>query len=201
MDATKKPPPVDWQEKIHGFLKPEEDKPEHFAAIGRLVTAFNGIEVVLNWILRSLLGADTKVGRAIVGGMRANDMLAAIKRVAKATERSDEDLKKLDDLQQNIKAMKDIRDHAAHRIWAVAERQMAFTNHHLSRFEQSAEVDIYTIEELNDVARYAPYLSERALELFPDAIARIPGDKLPSREKPLPLRTHNQTQEKDPHRG
>jgi hypothetical protein len=78
-------PRSEWTEKLHGFLDPADDKPEHFAAIGRLITAFNGIDVILNMILRHQLGAETKIGRAIIGAMRTGDMLASIKRLAKVT--------------------------------------------------------------------------------------------------------------------
>jgi hypothetical protein len=51
-------PRSEWTEKLHGFLDPADDKPEHFAAVGRLITAFNGIDVILNMILRHQLGAS-----------------------------------------------------------------------------------------------------------------------------------------------
>jgi hypothetical protein len=190
--------PAGWQEKIHGFLKPEEDKPEHFAAIGRLITAFNGIEVVLNWLLRGILGADTKIGRAIVGGMRGGDMLAAIKRVAVATGMTDDKLKELDQLQQDIQTLRDVRDHAAHRIWAANGRVIAFSNYHHARKVESADVAFYTIDELNELARYAPYLSERAMDLFPEAVLRVEGDRLPPRDIPARLRNRDQNQGKPP---
>lgn len=46
-----------WQEKLHGFIgENDTDKTEHLAAIGRIITAFNGIEVMLNSILRGQIG-------------------------------------------------------------------------------------------------------------------------------------------------
>jgi hypothetical protein len=95
-----------WQEKIHGFLDPADDKPEYFAAIGRLITAFNGIDVILNMILRHQLGAETKIGRAIIGTMRTGDMLASIKRLAKVTGMDSE---RLAELEHFIRISTDLR--------------------------------------------------------------------------------------------
>jgi hypothetical protein len=58
-----------WTEKIHGFLGPKDDKPKHFASIGRLITGFNGVEVIIAWILRCLVGSDDEIGRVLTGGM------------------------------------------------------------------------------------------------------------------------------------
>lgn len=188
MVKARRKSPTGWEELIHGFLDPDEDKPEHFAAIGRLITAFNGLEVILGWILRGQLGGD-KVARAVVGGMRGGDILSAIKRAAKARALPEQTLATLDDLVQDVQSVRDIRDHLGHRIWAVKERQMAFTNYHQVRFVESAEVAIYSIDELVDIARYIPYLSERALNLFPETIIRADDFELPSREKPARLKS------------
>lgn len=186
-----------WQEKLHGFLDPAEDKPEHFAAIGRLITAFNGVDVILNMILRYQIGAETQVGRAIIGGMRTGDMLAAIQRLAKLREMTDAQLDELEALRQDIAAFKNVRDNVAHKVWAIRGEQMSFSNAHVSRFQDSAEFDIYAVSELNDLARYAPYLSERALALFPGAIYY--GGKLPSRGKPALLQKKDRNQDKSRH--
>jgi hypothetical protein len=146
----------EWEERIHGFLKPEEDKPEHFAAVGRLITAFNGIDVILNMVLRSQLVTEPKVGRAIIGGMRTGDMLSAIKRLAKVSDMDEGTFKDLERLCQDIENLKSIRDDAAHKVWAVRGREMSFSNYYISRLEGAAEFITYTIDELNDLARYAP---------------------------------------------
>lgn len=193
MAKVRRPSPTGWEERIHGFLEPDDDKPEQFAAIGRLITAFNGVEVILAWIVRAQIG-DNKVSRAITGGMRGGDTIAAIKRAAKARSLPDDTLIALDQLAQDIQALRDIRDYVAHRIWAVNGRQMAFTNYHHARFVESADVAIYTIDELNELARYAPYLSERALDLFPETITRAGDYKLPLRDKPARLKSKDQPQ-------
>jgi hypothetical protein len=176
-----------WQEKIHGFLDPADDKPEHFAAIGRLITAFNGIDVILNMILRHQINADTKIGRAIIGGMRTDDMLSSIKRVANLTRLDEERLAQLDELHQDIRAFKDIRDNLAHRVWAVRNEEMCFTNYYTGRRMDVADFEIYTIAELNELARYAPHLSERALKLFPEATPQGDDYKFTPRAKPARL--------------
>ncbi len=187
----------EWTEKIHGFLDPADDRPEHYAAVGRLVSAFNGVDAILNWVLRYQIGADTKKGRAIIGGMRTVDMLSAIKRLAMVTGMAADEFAVLEELHRQIIALKSIRDNVAHKIWAVRGEEMSFSNAHVSRFEDSAEFDVYTVAELNELARYAPHLSERALDLFPNTIAR--GGRLPSREIPLHLRPAEKTRTKAPH--
>ena len=129
-----------WAEKIHGFLGPAEDRPRHFAAIGRLVTAMNGIDAVLNWILRAQLSADTQIGRAIVGGMRTIDMLSAIKRVAQVTGMPKPDFAVLEELHREIEILKSVRDDVAHRIWSVRGEKMSFSNAHVSRHEDFSRV-------------------------------------------------------------
>ena len=184
-----------WQTKLHGFLD-DADKTENFAAIGRLITAFNGIDVILNLILRSQLSTETKIGKAIIGGMRTGDMLAAIKRLAKVTNMTTTDFAKLEEVHQDINALKDIRDDAAHKVWEVNGQQMAFTNVFVARTEESQEVTLYSVEELNELARYAPHLSERCLQLFPDCLTLERSYKFSSREKPARLRTQDQNQGK-----
>jgi hypothetical protein len=185
--------PSEWQEKIHGFLDPADDKPEHYAAIGRLVTAFNGIDAVLNWILRKQLGTDTAIARTIVGGMRTVDMLSAIKRVARLSNMEESRFKEWERLETDITEFKKIRDDAAHRIWAVKGNEFAFSNVHIARSDDAAEIRTCTVNEINDLARYARYLSERALDLFPDTVGRS-QERLPSRERPrlLPARVKSQ---------
>ena len=178
----------EWTEKLHGFLDPADDKPEHFAAIGRLITAFNGIDVILNMILRHQLGAETKIGRAIIGAMRTGDMLASIKRLAKVTGMDDERLAELEALHQDINGLKDIRDDLAHKVWAVRGNEMSFSNAHVSRYLHEADFEIYTIDELNELARYAPHLSERALNIFPGAVSRAGDYKFVPKENPARLR-------------
>jgi hypothetical protein len=178
-------PKTEWSEKIHGFLDPADDKPEHYAAIGRLVSAFNGIDAILNWVLRYQLGAETKRGRAVIGGMRTGDMLSAIKRLAIVNGMDKATFAALEELHRQIDVLKCVRDDVAHKIWAVRGEEMSFSNSHVSRLEDSADFSIYTITELNELARYAPYLSERMLNFFPGTIAR--GGPLPSRDIPARL--------------
>ena len=154
-----------WQEKIHGFLDRADDKPEHFAAIGRLITAFNGIDVILNMILRHQLNADKN--RSGGNWWNANRRYAVLnqQRIANVTGMDQERLAELDELHQDIRALKDIRDDLAHKVWAVRNDEMSFTNYYVSRRVDVADFEIYTIAELNELARYAPHLSERALIL------------------------------------
>jgi hypothetical protein len=65
---------------------------------------------------------------------------------------------------------------------------MAFTNYYVSRRVDVADIEIYTIEELNELARYAPHLSERALNLFPGVAYQVGDYKFIPREKPARLR-------------
>jgi hypothetical protein len=184
-----------WREKIHGFLEPEEDQPEHFAAIGRLVTAFNGIDVILNLILRSQLGVETKVGRAVIGGMRTGDMLSSLRRLARVQGKQTEWFEQFEDLRSDIQSLKNIRDDVAHKIWAVNERQMQFSNSYVAREDELIERTVYTVEEINELACYAPHLSERALDLFPGTVSP-PIGKLPSRDKPARLQSQDQNRGK-----
>lgn len=182
----------EWEEKIHGFLDPADDRPEHFAAIGRLITAFNGLDVILNMILRYQLGAESAIGRAIIGGMRTGDMLSAIQRLAKLRDMTPDQLSELEELGQDIAALKNIRDYVAHKVWAINGDQMSFSNYYVSRSQSSADISVYTVSELNDLARYTPYLSERAGNLFPGTFFQ--DGSLPSREKPARLRSQDRTQ-------
>ncbi len=175
----------EWQEKLHGFISENDtDKTEHLAAIGRIVTAFNGIEVMLNQILRGQIGGDAKKARLLVGAMRLKDMMDGLRRLVALAEWPTEQTQKLEELFRQINALKLVRDDVAHRVWAVRGREMSFSTAHVSRREDSAEFAIYTIDELNELARYAPALSMRALDLFPDTMFRAgqpPSPPMPER--------------------
>jgi hypothetical protein len=69
------------------FEEPEGDLPEHYAAIGRLVTGFSRIEHALNGVVRTLLGLPEELARAMTGEMRAGDLMATIKRILEAQDR------------------------------------------------------------------------------------------------------------------
>jgi hypothetical protein len=83
----------EWDEKLHGFIgEGDTDMTEHLAAIGRMVTAFNGIEVMLNQILRSQIGGDEKKARLIVGGnasQRHDGCPKATRLIGRLAERED----------------------------------------------------------------------------------------------------------------
>jgi hypothetical protein len=172
-----------FRERIHGFLEPDNDMPDHFAAVGRVVTAFNGIDVILNIILRAQLGVETKIGRAVIGGMRTGDMLSAIRRLAKAQGKDGAWLAEYERVRKDIQTFKDIRDDVAHKIWAVADRQMRFSNSYVARDDDGIETEIYSIDDLNALARYAARLSEEMLNLFPGTATPLDGTTTP-RERP-----------------
>lgn len=66
---------------------------------------------------------------------------------------------------------------------------MSFSNYYVSKFEDSAESVHLTIEEVNELARYAPHLSAKMLEFFPDVEWRDPSDRpKPSPRMPARLR-------------
>jgi hypothetical protein len=114
-------------------------------------------------------------------------MLASIKRLAKVTGMDAERLAELDILHQDINRLKEIRDDLAHKVWAVRGNEMSFSNAHVSRYLREADFEIYTIDELNELARYAPHLSERALNIFPGAVSRGGDYRFLPKEKPARL--------------
>jgi hypothetical protein len=65
---------------------------------------------------------------------------------------------------------------------------MAFSNYYVSRRIDVTDIEIYTIEELNELARYAPHLSQRALKLFPETAPQGSGYAFQPRKKPARLR-------------
>jgi hypothetical protein len=183
-----------WQEKLHGFVDPQDDKTEQLAAIGRLVTAMNGIDVILTRLLMKQFKKPV-VGRAMIGGMRTGDMLSSLKRIAKVTRMSPARQKKLESVCQDIESYKTIRDDVAHKIWAFSSQgRMGFSNAHVSRFEDSANIAIYTHTELNELASYARYLSLEIARVFPRAFPMI--GQLPSRNRPALLDRKDQNQNK-----
>src|SRR4051794_36290094 len=75
------------------FAEPANDLPEHYASIGRLITAFSKIERALNEVIRSVIGQHAGAGlseqmsRALTGEMRAGDLVAQLRRLLDARER------------------------------------------------------------------------------------------------------------------
>jgi hypothetical protein len=64
------------------FSEPSGDLPDHYASIGRLITGFSNIERALNEVIRAVIGQEARAGlteqmsRALVGEMRASDLMA-----------------------------------------------------------------------------------------------------------------------------
>jgi hypothetical protein len=174
------------------FEEPDGDLPEHYAAIGRLITSFSTIEHALNQVLRTLLGLSEEVGRAVIGEMRAGDLMAALTRVLEARARdeiiaqsekgariSPEALRKaianreaehatnpirvaMRQLFDEIRRLKIIRDDIAHRRFYVGGREMVFTNADTARSLLTTQYNSYSIEDLNDLTIYAKRLAARS---------------------------------------
>ena len=71
-------------EKREPFKFPVGPLPDHYAAIGRLITSFSMIEGRLNEIMRGFLGLPDEIGRLVTGEMRTDDLMSALRRIAKA---------------------------------------------------------------------------------------------------------------------
>lgn len=125
--------------------------------------------------------------------MRFGDMVDALRKLATLASWPSEKLEELSELFRQIQTLKIVRDDVAHRVWAVCGNEMSFSNFHTSRREDSAEFAIYTIAELNELARYAPVLSIQALDLFPETMPK--SGQPPSR--PIPARLRKIESKKD----
>jgi hypothetical protein len=124
----------------------------HHAAIGRLVSDFVRIEEYLHYLLRLMLDIDDTVARAIVGQGRASDLITTIRRVAKIKHGQHQELMTaMENTFEKISALKDRRDHVAHRLFAVRGYEMAFHNSASARV-LPPEFIVYTVAEINDYA-------------------------------------------------
>ena len=68
-------------EKREPFKFPVGPLPDHYAAIGRLITSFSMIEGRLNEIMRGFLGLPDEIGRLVTGEMRTDDLMSALRRL------------------------------------------------------------------------------------------------------------------------
>jgi hypothetical protein len=157
------------------FDEPKGDLPDHYASIGRLVTGFSNIERALNEVIRAVIGQHAGAGlteqmsRALVGEMRAGELMATLKRVLEARER---DAAKggaakppkpdaMEPLFREIGELKLVRDRIAHHRFFVLDRRMLFTNADTARSQPAAQANMYCVEELNEMAGYARRLTDR----------------------------------------
>jgi hypothetical protein len=171
------------------FDEPTGDLPEHYAAIGRLITSFSNIERALNDVLRTVVNLSQEMGRAVTGEMRAADLIAALRRVVKARELDAITAQRevppnpdaMDPLFTEIGNLKVIRDHIAHHRFLVRERELLFINMDTARNTTAVQFNRYSVEELNEMAEYAGRLASRVYLLrgalmLETAVARMTRD-------------------------
>jgi hypothetical protein len=104
----------------------------------------------------------------------------------------------MDHLFDEIRRLKSVRDHIAHRRFYVCQRQMAFTNSETARSLIQEEYDLYSIDELNDFARYAAHLTSRAnLILNPEAVKHAVAQGVPFLEIPPRLQKERNRRGRD----
>lgn len=183
----------------NAFSTPEGELPEHYAAIGRLIVCFAGIERALVEILREIIGVSYETAHALTGEMRARDAIQMFVRVLDARRRDAlianpetgspitieelaallENLQRGDPLPQlkekaqppnravmrqlfnEIERLNKVRDDIAHRHMLVRGREMSFSNARTARTPERLSFTRYSIDDLNDMARYAEKLTER----------------------------------------
>lgn len=138
---------------LDGFGVTTGDQPEHYAAIGRLITAFGKVEICIHDAVFKLLGINVRAGRLVSGAQRYSDNVRLVRDLAKMC-----DLLHSDVLNRGLdhgNRLKLIRDIIAHRTWAFREREMAFSSFWTSRTMSNEDVEVYSIEYLNTVADHA----------------------------------------------
>jgi hypothetical protein len=157
------------------FDEAKGELPEHYASIGRLITALSNIERALNAVLRSVIGQHVGAGlseemsRALTGEMRAGELITHLRRLLEARERDaaiagaarPPKPDAMEPLFKEIQDLKLVRDRVAHHRFFVRERAMIFTNADTARSTPAAQFNLYSVEELNEMAEYAGRLTAR----------------------------------------
>ena len=182
------------------FEEPKSDLIEHYASIGRLITSFSNIERQLSIQLRELIGITELTGRALTGEMRATDACSTIRRILTAQWQDlmlgqrttiviSHESKVMDQLFIEISTLKEIRDLVAHQRFFVKENRMAFTNYDTARTLAATKMQFYSVDDLNEFAKYADRLAKRT------SLLRLPY--LPEAAEPSLLEIPAQLRPKD----
>ena len=138
---------------------------EHFAAIGRFILTFSGIEIAMVRLFRDLLNVPDLVAMALQGDGRPASSAKLIRRLFDLAYPDDERAKRLQGILADIAALKVIRDNLAHRPFACRGERMAFFGG-LTAKTFSFDCDFYSVEELLEGAEFADLLSEGLADLI-----------------------------------
>ena len=151
-----------------GFRAIEDGDVEHFAAIGRLILAMStNVDGNLKTLLQFQLGIHDDVARrALLGEMRMDSVVAAIRRIATSQRVDALILKELFSVLEEVQLLRQVRDILAHRECMVAGDKLAFHNANHAKAEAAIDVDIYSISDLNELSAYATRIRYRIMSLF-----------------------------------
>ena len=156
--------------------KPINDKnSKHFSVIGKIIISVSmHIDSKLNFCLRSQVddsGAD--VMRAMVGQMRAGDMMQSIRRIAISRNISKTIIASIDDLFKEISVFHNIRDNLAHGQCWVSGSSIIFHNIFSAKSDDNIKLVSYSIAELTELYKYFQYLGYKIDSILANLIPKF----------------------------
>lgn len=144
-------------DKVHGRFE-GEIKDEHYVAIGQLITAFASVEIAITSYYRDLVGLPYRVAMEIAGDGRASTLMTTIKRILPLIRNDHLVEGRVTTVLSDIASVKKVRDHVAHRPFAVDGNKMAFFNSFTAR-NLSGDIAVYTLDDIKECCEFCSSLS------------------------------------------
>jgi len=151
-----------------GFRPIGDGDVEHFAAIGRFIHSMStSVDNTLKVLLQFQLGIDDDIGRrALLGEMRTENVIAAIKLIASQQSLEQTVTQELASVLDEVAKLRPIRNVLAHRECMVAGDKLAFHNATHAKAEARIDISIYSLSDLNEFSVSATHLRFRIMSLF-----------------------------------
>jgi hypothetical protein len=182
-----------FRELLNKFQKPEDE--EHYAELGRFITAFAHAENSLHILARRLSGMSDTKARTVFGGMNLNDLVERVRAMMLVDNIDKATYDDIDVCLVQLKIIAERRHRLVHRSSMYLDGRIVVTNVMTAKSLPATEVDFEHIELsklLCDCLAIGIRLG-RALDPSSKAPTSVYA---PWKYKPAPIKAPKQTKKK-----
>lgn len=163
-------------------MKLSDPSSKHYETLGLFIGDFSHLEVAIHAYCRFALGIDDNLSRALIGQPKVTDFLSTFKYAAMALKASDEYMRHLEFLSNEVSQVNAIRSVITHKPFLQTEDgSFQFYDRHTTRNVQKSLLYTCSIKQVGDCIAWLTVLRSVAMGL--KAIDGKYLQPLPSRGK------------------
>lgn len=131
---------------------------KHYTAVGQLITAFSSLEISITHYYRDLVDLPYRVAMEMAGDGRSGSLVTMIRRILPLLCDDLNIRMRVESVLTDVSSVKKVRDHLAHRPFAVSGDNMAFFNGFTAR-NLKGDIAVYSLDDLKECCTFCSRLS------------------------------------------